>query len=311
MKSKRITWMWIILFFFILCAGGFLGYMDAKALGIDYRDEKVQTVSIADEQDIINLGDSYYNNICNLTADILIDEIGMLGKKNRPFEGTFDGHGHTIVVMKSVAEPLFGYIGKNGVIRNLKIRIGDSIDMGGGQNAVVALENLGRIEDCKIEVGNCNVAESGRYAGIVAVNYGTVKNVITNISVNNLTFASEDGSSGVFFGSIAAYNYGKIEGCLSEVKFANFKETSLNEVIMGEATNNGIGAICGINNGTMERNLGLIEKSVYTSDTGCEGVLLQTSTSKTYVDETITLLRLNRLKWTLLNNSFDFIEGEI
>ena len=109
---------------------------------------------------------------------------------NKPFTGTFDGNGYSLVGFTHVisseehwydltayAYGIFGYIGETGVVKNLTIK---HAHFEGGQNtAIVAGVNKGLIENIVIAESNYLYSNYERAAAISVYNYGTVRNVVS------------------------------------------------------------------------------------------------------------------------------------
>ena len=78
-----------------------------------------------------------------------------IGHNNATFHGTYDGGGHTISGLKVATESdveytgFFGYLGTNGVVRNL--RIANSTFSGWGKVGTIAGESVGSIINCRVE----------------------------------------------------------------------------------------------------------------------------------------------------------------
>lgn len=141
-----------------------------------------------------------------LTADINIPE-GMtwtpIGGDSTPYEGTFDGAGHTIDNMKTVVNVDKGNRGLvcylfSGIIKNLKL--GEGCAVTGFYTGGICSNNYGTIQNCTY-AGTINSQNSA--GGICGINSGTVENCYTTGTVNSQNYA----------GGICGSNYGTITNC--------------------------------------------------------------------------------------------------
>lgn len=141
-----------------------------------------------------------------LTADINIPE-GMtwtpIGGDSTPYEGTFDGAGHTIDNMKTVVNVDKGNRGLvcylfSGIIKNLKL--GEGCAVTGFYTGGICSNNYGTIQNCTY-AGTIDSQNSA--GGICGNNYGTVENCYTTGTVNSQNSA----------GGICGNNSGTITNC--------------------------------------------------------------------------------------------------
>lgn len=141
-----------------------------------------------------------------LTADINIPE-GMtwtpIGGDSTPYEGTFDGAGHTIDNMKTVVNVDEGNRGLvcylfSGIIKNLKL--GEGCAVTGFYTGGICSNNYGTIQNCTY-AGTIDSQNSA--GGICGINSGTVENCYTTGTVNSQNSA----------GGICGSNYGTITNC--------------------------------------------------------------------------------------------------
>lgn len=142
-----------------------------------------------------------------LTADINIPE-GMtwtpIGGDSTPYEGTFDGAGHTIDNMKTVVNVDKGNRGLvcylfSGIIKNLKL--GEGCAVTGFYTGGICSNNSGTIQNCTY-AGTIDSQNSA--GGICGNNYGTIENCYTTGTVN-----SQNSAGGICGDS----NYGTITNC--------------------------------------------------------------------------------------------------
>ena len=220
------------------------------------------------------MGGSFHNNICTLENDVILYESSMLASKEFPFVGEFDGKGHTITLSGNVTEPLFGYIGEGGVVKNLNIEVVMAA-MNTKEGAILALENYGTIINCKITLKNAKIGNSGNHAAVVAVNRGSIRNVVVKSEFENIV----TGTRRSIIGGVVAYNYGEIVSCIANTSFISYPETDKNNVFSGSAANTSIGAVCGINNGIIKRSIAVVSENTYVADNK-----INSKTEITFVD---------------------------
>lgn len=167
------------------------------------------------------------------------------------FQGIFEGNGHTIYNFSAAYNgnltagnsSLFGQIGTNGVVRNLNIiKVAVVNRIAGG----LATVNRGLIENVFVQVHfnvNRTTDENNPMGGVVAKNYGTIRNTIAVVSL-------EPGIASKNIGGIAGrtYNFNGI----SSLTENNYAITSLGVVEEAVPTNEGGGPAAGthINNAT-------------------------------------------------------------
>ncbi len=97
-----------------------------------------------------------------------------------PFNGLFDGQGHTISGL-SGASGLFGCIGKNGVVRQLTVNSDLETE---GYVGGVAVYNYGLVEHCVNKGDLSNSDKTSAAGGIVSANYGTVRGCANEGEIN-------------------------------------------------------------------------------------------------------------------------------
>ena len=264
MKSTKRKIFSSFLLAFVFVAAAFIGVFHAESLGLNLREELVCTQVVSNESDIINMGGSFYNNICELANDITVSELCMWNSKDKPFIGVFDGKGYTINVDNvDIQKSLFGYIGEGGVVKNLHINVLSSeAQFDSKSGAIVALENKGTIVDCKVTV-NAEVSVGGKHGVIAAYNYGTIKNVFIDAKLKNTCLDNNGRRSNI--GPVAAYNYGEIRSAVVYVQYTNFPETVKKNIYEGY-TNVSVGSIYSINNGTVSNCVAVISDETYVAD---------------------------------------------
>lgn len=161
-----------------------------------------------------------------LTADITLEGFFPvpIGSETNPFFGTFDGQGHTITGFQSGEVSnfgIFGVIGTNGVVKNLGLKGRSTVSSlevdfyHYDNSAFVASVNYGTIENIYIE----GVIQSPGVlvAGIVAHNYGTITNVVSQVKVIKAT--NQIGPAGVLTNTGTITNVFINKGVAGETTF--------------------------------------------------------------------------------------------
>ena len=121
---------------------------------------------------------------------------------NIPYNGTFDGNGHTIsgiyINTSEDYQGFFGYIDSNGTVKDLGIE--DSWISGGNNVGGIVGYSGGTIEDC---YNTGSVSGGNNVGGIAGYSSGTIEDCYNTGSV----------SGGNNVGGIAGYSSGTIEDC--------------------------------------------------------------------------------------------------
>ncbi|MDR0560161.1 MAG: hypothetical protein LBG92_08310 [Prevotellaceae bacterium] len=155
-----------------------------------------------------------------LLNDITVENWKPVGSSDTPFEGLFNGSGHTVTVKSIVQgetegklldytpQGLFAVIGKNGSVKNLKIE--GEIDCNSGTLTLyagaVAGKNYGMIMNC---VSCCNITVKGGKINFL------------NIQATRALGALATGgkmvlyTNGAYAGGLAGINSGEIKNCHS------------------------------------------------------------------------------------------------
>ena len=185
---------------------------------------KADNINVATQAELAALASSSHaGDVITLTADIALtfgsgEYWTPIGTFSTPFEGTFDGNGHTISGIsidfkssKALYAGLFGYVGTSGMVQNVVVAGSDYIySNGDGENTcyvgAIAGYNEGTIQYC----GNTapisafhNYAQGG---GIVGCNKGTITGCYNLGTV-----------TGSYVGGIVGNNQtgGTVSGCMS------------------------------------------------------------------------------------------------
>ena len=150
----------------------------------------------------------------------------VIGSKEKPFQGTFDGENHNIASSNSY---IFDVIGENGVVRNIK-----STEIG------IAAVNDGLIEKCSIETRRQQIMATNA-GGIAGENTGIIRQcVVRGISPKVGAYNIVCTSTGI--GGICGFNKGGIiEECYADASL--YGKGSLARAVGGIAGDNTGGVI--------------------------------------------------------------------
>ncbi len=151
----------------------------------------------------------YYRLENDLSLTSLSSAYQPIGDDGTPFQGTFDGNGHTISGLTLDGRGanyvgLFGYLGDKGTVKNLKID-NFNISSTGQWKAPVVADNDGTISG--VTVTKTNVISNGESGGgIAARSVGLVENCSFSGSVIGVGSVA----------GIVGYDYGAIRKCHSD-----------------------------------------------------------------------------------------------
>lgn len=163
----------------------------------------------------VSLGNSYRGQFFKLTQDISLGDITTqyqpVGEATAPFEGTFDGDGKTISGLKLNRRGfsdsgVFGYIGTNGVVKNLNVTT-CQIASTGSNVGIVAGSNYGLVSNCHVTASVIS-ADSDVVGGIVGYSEGTV---------SESSFSGTLSSTGDI-GGVVGYNGGIVSKSYASAK---------------------------------------------------------------------------------------------
>lgn len=255
----------------LLCLGAaFGGYWLSASSDMYYDLEKIAKVEIDSEDDFVSLGESIYNNEVVLVDDIHITQSTFrIGTSERPFNGVFNGNGHTVYCDFDTVEDgtsLFDCIESEGVIQNTNFVFNDIL-VNGSTYAGLAEINYGTIKDCTITFDNFRITTGkGIFSPVVDINRGTITNVVVDCAFS--TESSLPDEKLILIGPICTYNYGIIKNVISIPHYNGFECTDEFRILTGETVNIGISAICAVTlkSGTVSSSASLIKDGVYTSD---------------------------------------------
>ena len=139
-------------------------------------------------------GESYLGKKLNLGEDITLDGwTRSIGSQSCPFEGSFDGNGHTIIV-KDGNMPLFGYIGQSGSLNNVTVS------------------------------GNMTAKDTETFGGLVNINHGIIKN-------SHAKSLIIDGGNAEAVGGIAGQTEGYLKDCTVDNSSRIFGQNAVGGVV--------------------------------------------------------------------------------
>jgi hypothetical protein len=172
-----------------LCLTALLSVVSTAAWALSEVNGVYQIGTAADLEEfaaLVNDGNVYANAVLTADIDRGIDGT-MIGTDANKYQGTFDGKGHTIKINmypEDVNAALFQYTGYGAVIQNLKVT--GTITTASKFAAGIVARNYGIIRDCYVDVTiNSSVPGDATHGGIAAVGYGgtTIENCLAKISI--------------------------------------------------------------------------------------------------------------------------------
>lgn len=293
----------------LLClALGTCGYLYGAQFN-SYTAEKIDNITITNGEALIGIKENLYNDNITLAGDIYISDSSFsFGSKNNPFVGSFNGNGHTVFCNfdKVDASSLFGYIGKDGIIKNTNFVFG-KISVSSEYYGAIAMTNYGTIKDCSVDFEKIAITkEVGYYSSLVAINYGTISHVIIDS-----TFCTDINDTNAVIGPICAYNYGSIQNVLSLPKFIGFDCTNKLDILSNKTTNHRISAVCSFYNdsGVLDNTISFVDVDVYTSDNNKDGLTFANSVNEIFNEQTIFYnLDFHNDIWELANGKLELIK---
>jgi len=155
--------------------------------------------------------DRFFKLSGNITFNGAENNFGMIGALGHSFSGVFDGCNFSVSGIRVSAPDgsyagLFGYVGSDGVVKNLKLN--NSTFSGSGCVGAIAGYNKGLINNCGVN-GDVTVSagydSDGSFGGIAGNNTGSITSCRSNASVR-----SNNHSADMYFGGIAGNNTGTI-----------------------------------------------------------------------------------------------------
>ncbi len=200
---------------------------------------KAAEISVGSQAELAALaGSTHEGDVITLTADIALTFDNdtywtPIGTFSTPFEGTFDGNGHTISGIRieygsgAGLAGLFGYVGTGGVVRNVVVSGNDDdyiYSNGDGVHTnyvgAIAGYSAGTIQYCGNTAPVSAIHKHGRAGGIVGYNTGTVTGCY-NMGVVQCSGADV---LTIYIGGIAGENDG---GTISQCMSTNGIETHM------------------------------------------------------------------------------------
>ena len=163
----------------------------------------------------VGSGNSYKGQFFKLAQDISLGDMTTqyqpVGEATAPFEGTFDGDGKTISGLKLNRRGfsdsgVFGYIGTNGVVKNLNVASCQIASTGSNVGIVVG-SNYGLVSNCCVTVSAIS-ADSDVVGGVVGYSEGTV---------SESSFSGTLSSTGDI-GGVVGYNGGTVTKSVASAK---------------------------------------------------------------------------------------------
>ena len=165
----------------------------------------------------VDNGETYKGKTIILLTDVYTSganehkDFNPAGDSNHPFEGIFDGNGHTLSILyvdNYTKKDCVGFIGYNkGTIKNLCV---SSMYMQSAKyGGLICGRNDGLIENCKTAGSVSYVTDSSLIynGGITGSNYGVIRKCLVNARI------SSPSSGGGTSGGIAGENTGEIISC--------------------------------------------------------------------------------------------------
>ncbi len=197
----------------------------------------------------VNNGYNFYKLTFTLTSDITInkeDGFFSIGTEASGVNGTFDGQGHTVTISQGTVidgryAGLFGYVAAEGTVKNLRIVVSGTL----GKNDYT---------ETQIKEGKQNTL----YAGAVAYNAGTLKNLI--VIANGTRFSTLNGISGLAVGYDATNLVSNVWALVDASDYMN----SIGRVAIGDS---GVNTMKIIGIGTVDATFEEEYKVKFTSET--------------------------------------------
>lgn len=234
----------------------------------------------------VNGGNSYAGETIMLYEDIDLAGINWVsvGTEDVPFEGTFDGNGHTISNL-STDIAMFGYIDNGANVKNVNF---ENVAVTGKYAAtVVNYAGKATIENVQILSGSVTGGSYG--ASIVFEADGVTIQDCVNYATVNAGYSASGIGAWIYNATVdGCTNYGEVVGGNRAGGIcANFSGTMNDCTNNGDVTSNGTGAAGGIvgilgGNGTIENctNNGDVTTTADNVNASAAGILGQTPNAK-------------------------------
>ncbi len=292
----------------IAAAFGFL----FSTLEIGFQTERSSAVYISSAAQISSLGKSLYNDTIYLTGDITVDDSNLrIGTDEFPFEGVFDGQGHTIhLTYKSVSDDtsLFGYISPSAVVRNVNF-VFDDIVVEGSTFGGIAKINDGVIENCTLTYKTMEIGGGGMFSPLVTINRGRLSHVV--VSGKLVGKMSEENERDVFFGNVCVYNLGSLKSSIAHADFADLKCTDELNILKGLSKNIGISALrySDSEGGTTVSAFAILPDGQITTDKKTSKIEFSSVENIYTADHIFNVMDFNNKYWSLDNFNLSLTVG--
>lgn len=188
--------------------------------------------SIEDLQHVaekLNEENRYQSDHFRLERDIICTEawtpIGLDSESatgDRPFNGTFDGAGHTItladIAVTGRQQGLFASIGENGVVKDLTVNDSNlTLKSGAEYVGCITGENSGRIENCHVKGKITATNQSNmNVGGIAGQNRGVIVGCTSACNIQN---TNAEAYSVSYLGCLVGQNFGgNVVACYATAK---------------------------------------------------------------------------------------------
>ncbi|MCI5910501.1 MAG: hypothetical protein MRZ46_02490, partial [Oscillospiraceae bacterium] len=187
------------------------------------------------DSDIVLNDISDYENWETTAPANVWESIGYLSSGNKPFSGTFDGQGHSIIGLYSITGGLFAYLSnatvKNVILSNEYVKTSGTCGGLANSSSSSTLDGIG-----------VNGSISGETAGGLVGDFGgTMSNCYNKASVNGSDYSG--GLTGNLNGTInTSYNIGKVTGSCEGGISGKGSSVTLNKAYYANANTKGIGS---------------------------------------------------------------------
>lgn len=295
----------IISILMIIC--GYLKFRETTPYNVATKETRY----ISSEQEIKSLSEAMFNDECFLTKDIKISNPDTrIGTDEYPFEGVFDGNGHTIYLSYKTIDKgisLFGKIAKGAIIKNVNFVIeSTTISV---NTSLIARINEGTITNCIISFPNLEISAPSTVTPLISTNKGAISNVyvVGKFTNKDMNLENEKKTTAA---SLCIYNWGTINNSIVEVEYSGFKTTDKQAVLEGTLTNENFAAVIFSNVGICENNRVLVSDNTYLIDRSMDFV--SNNDRKNVLNEETVFKTMNFDKkfWSLTNEKLLLIIAE-
>lgn len=204
----------------------------------------------------------YFKQIADIDAEY--SSFDPLFSEQKPLTGEYDG-GQYSITNYSNTDPsgygisIFGWIGKNGTVKNVTI---DNSYLTIGSGAVFAYKNEGNILDCNVTNATITLKDDDA-AFLCSKNTGKIKRCVVDgtMKYNQPDDVSSD------IGCVVGYNEGEIYNCMSKCDVSASASDSYWDLI-------NIGGIVGYNKGMIMECQSDSTIEAWVGKYGCEGKIV-------------------------------------